>query len=99
MLARLLSLTSFVLFVLVLPPGFEPGSSPHLEASPEYKAGALPLSYGSKLVRTEGIEPNRQPPSILRQEIYSLPLGTARMHIQTHDSLACLLGHVLEYEL
>jgi hypothetical protein len=25
--------------------GFEPRSSPHLEASPEYKAGALPLSY------------------------------------------------------
>jgi hypothetical protein len=35
------------------------------------------------LVRTEGIEPNRQPPSILRQEIYSLPLGTARKNCNT----------------
>ena len=33
---------------LVLPLGFEPRSSPHLEASPGYKSGALPLSYGSK---------------------------------------------------
>lgn len=28
------------------------------------------------LVDPEGIEPNRQPPNILRQQIYSLPLGT-----------------------
>ena len=34
---------------MVLPLGFEPRSSPHLEASPGYKPGALPLSYGSKI--------------------------------------------------
>jgi hypothetical protein len=39
------------------------------------------------LVRTEGIEPNRQPPSILRQEIYSLPLGTARILKHTRTAL------------
>ena len=38
--------------------GFEPRSSPHLEASPEYKAGALPLSYaGVLLVEDVGVEP------------------------------------------
>ena len=34
--------------LLVLPLRFELRSSPHLEASPGYKSGALPLSYGSK---------------------------------------------------
>jgi hypothetical protein len=40
---------------LVLPPGLEPGSCPHLEPSPEYKAGALPLSYGSDVWRCQGV--------------------------------------------
>ena len=39
---------------LVLPPGLEPESYPHLEPSPEYKAGALPLSYGSETGGTKG---------------------------------------------
>jgi hypothetical protein len=47
---------------LVLPLGFEPRSSPHLEASPRYKLGALPLSYGSKnLERVERIELSHYP--------------------------------------
>ena len=33
---------------MVLLVGFEPTSSSHLEASPRYKLGALPLSYRSK---------------------------------------------------
>jgi hypothetical protein len=46
---------------LVLPLGFEPRSSPHLEASPRYKLGALTvklweqkLGAGSR-IRTDGI--------------------------------------------
>jgi len=37
----LLRFTYFATLALVLPVGFEPTSSPHLEASPRYKLGAL----------------------------------------------------------
>jgi len=33
------------------------------------------------MVRTEGIEPNHQPPCILWQMIYSHPQGTARIFL------------------
>ena len=31
--------------MVVLPPGFEPGSCPNLEPMPVYKTGVLPLNY------------------------------------------------------
>jgi len=37
---------------LVLPAGFEPAPSPHLEASPRYKLGVLPLNYRSMKRKT-----------------------------------------------
>ena len=56
---------------MVLPLGFEPRSSPHLEASPEYKAGALPLSYGSKnLERVARIELANSPWQGLRLPLH-----------------------------
>jgi len=37
---------------------------------------AIPAEYYQLMVGPEGIEPNRQPLCILRQEIYSLPQRT-----------------------